>query len=143
MKTNLVRNTIMGLAVAAILAVPALTRAQDASSSTNAPSTSEPAPTKKKKHDTLPFHGKVEALDTNAMTLTVGQLVIQVTSDTKITKDGKPATLSEGTVGENVGGAYKKDASGKLNATTVHFGIKSKKSAGDAAAPSAPPTAPN
>ena len=72
----------------------------------------------------MPFHGKVTAVDTNAMTLTVGTLTLQVTSDTKITKDGKPAKLSDGVVGEPVRGSYKKTDDGKLNAVTVHFGVK-------------------
>ena len=61
------------------------------------------------------------------MTLTVGKLTLQVTSDTKITKDGKPATLADGVVGEPVSGAYQKTADGKLNATTIHFGAKAEK----------------
>ena len=39
-----------------------------------------------------------------------------------ISKDDKPAILSDGAVGEPVRGAYKKDKGGKLNATTIHFG---------------------
>jgi hypothetical protein len=66
------------------------------------------------------------ALDANAMTLTVGKLTVQVTSETKITKDGKPATLADGVVGEPASGYYKKDADGKLSATTIHFGSKKK-----------------
>ena len=72
----------------------------------------------------MPFHGKLAAVDTKAMTLTVGKLTLQVTSDTKITKDGQPATLADGVVGEPVGGAYNKADDGKLNATVVHFGAK-------------------
>ncbi|MGH7988934.1 MAG: hypothetical protein ACREDS_01890, partial [Limisphaerales bacterium] len=72
----------------------------------------------------------VSALDANAMTLTVGKLTVQVTSETKITKDGKPATLADGAVGEPIGGYYKKDADGKLHATTIHFGGKKKEVSG-------------
>ncbi len=66
-------------------------------------------------------------MDTSAKTLTVGTLTLQITSDTKITKDGQPATLSDGVVGEPVGGTYTKTADGKLNALIVHFGAKPKK----------------
>ena len=74
-----------------------------------------------------PFHGNLKAVDTSAKTLTVGTLTLQITSDTKITKDGKPATLADGVVGEPVSGAYTKTADGKLNAVVVHFGAKPKK----------------
>jgi hypothetical protein len=58
---------------------------------------------------------QVSAVDASAMTLTVGTLTLQITSDTKITKDGKSATLADGVVGEQVSGAYKKTDDGKLN----------------------------
>jgi hypothetical protein len=117
MKRQVLKITILSLLAAAIVATPALSRAQD--TSTNAPAASTP----KHKHG-APFHGTVSAMDTNAMTVTVGKLTVQVTSETKITKNGKPATLTDGVVGEPASGYYKKDADGKLNATTIHFGSK-------------------
>jgi hypothetical protein len=119
MKRQVLKITILSLFAAAIVAAPALLRAQD--TSTNTPAASTP----KHKHG-APFHGTVSAMDTNAMTLTVGKLTVQVTSETKISKDGKPATLADGVVGERASGYYKKDADGKLNATTIHFGSKKK-----------------
>jgi hypothetical protein len=119
MKRQILKITTLSLFAVAILAAPALSLAQD--TSTNAPAASAP----KHKHG-APFHGAVTALDANAMTLTVGKLTVQVTSETKITKDGKPATLADGVVGEPVSGYYKKDADGKLSATTIHFGGKKK-----------------
>jgi hypothetical protein len=102
--------------------MPVLSRAQDS----NAPaSPNQTAPAKPKKHSNPPFHGKLSAVDTNAKTLTVGTLTLQVTPDTKITKDGQPAVLADGVVGEQVRGSYKKTDDGKLNAVTVHFGVKS------------------
>ena len=61
------------------------------------------------------------------MTLKVGERTFDITSKTKITKNGEPATLSDITVGEMVGGAYKKGADGKLEATSVKVGGKKKK----------------
>jgi hypothetical protein len=119
MKKHIAKITTLSLLAAAIVAVPVLSRAADVS--TNAPGTVTP------KHEirgAIPFHGKVAAVDANAMTLTVGNLTLQVTSDTKIIKDGKPAKLSDAVVGEGVRGAYKKGEDGKLNAVTVHFGAK-------------------
>jgi hypothetical protein len=119
MKRQILKITTLSLFAAAIIAAPALSRAQD--TSTNAPAVSA----QKHRHG-APFHGTVSAVDANAMTLTVGKLTVQVTSETKIIKDGKPATLADGVVGEPVRGYYKKDADGKLSATTVHFGSKKK-----------------
>ena len=122
MKNNIVKITLFALVTAALVALPAVSRAGD---STNAPTATAPAP---KKHS-VPFHGKVAAVDAAATTFTVGTTTIAVTSTTKITKDGKPATFAEITVGENIGGACKKDAAGKLDATSVRIGEKKKKAA--------------
>ena len=116
----------LSLFAAAIVAMPVSAQAQDATS-TNAPA----APVKHKKHDHSVFNGKLSAIDTNAMTLTVGERTFEITSETKITKDGKPATLADGVVDETVGGAYKKDAEGKLTATSIHFGEKAHKKKSD------------
>ena len=91
MKKNIYKITVLSLFAAALVAMPALSRAEG----TNAPaSTNQVAPAKPKKHEGLVFHGTVSAVDTNAMTLTVETRTFAVTSDTKITKDGKPATLA-------------------------------------------------
>jgi hypothetical protein len=127
----------ISLFAAAIVAAPALSRAQDTNAPTPpaaapaAPDQTTPAPAKPKKHG-LVFRGTVSAIDTNAMTLTVETRTFDITSDTRITKDGQPATLSDGVVGEPVSGAYKKGDDDKLDATTVRFGAKKKK---EAAAP--------
>ena len=72
-----------------------------------------------------PFHGKLAALDKFAKTITVGKRSFQITSETKIKKGGKPATLEDGVVGETVSGYFKPSADGKLIATTINFGPKS------------------
>jgi len=107
--------------LAAVIAAPAVVRAEAAS--TNAPSADAP-----KKHHGSVFHGKVSAVDAAAMTVTVGTKTYTVTSDTKIVKDGKPAAFADITVGEVIGGGYKKDASGTLTATKITIGGKKKKS---------------
>jgi hypothetical protein len=121
MTKNISKITVLSLFAAALVAMPALSRAEG--TSTNAPASSDQTPAKPK-HGTLPFHGNLSVVDTKAMTLTVGTLTLQVTSDTMITRDGKLATLADGVVGELVSGAYKKTNDGKLNATNVHFGAK-------------------
>jgi hypothetical protein len=125
MAKNISKIAVLSLFAAALVAMPALSRAEG--TSTNATASSDQPPAKPKKHDNLPFHGNLSAVDTKAMTLTVGTLTLQVTSDTLITKDGKSATLADGVVGELVSGAYKKTNDGKLNATSIHFGAKAEK----------------
>jgi hypothetical protein len=120
MKKHIAKITTLSLIAAAIIVAPTLLRAADAS--TNAPGSSGQAVAPK--HNVIPFHGKVTAVDATAMTLTVGKLTLQVASDTKISKDGKPVKLSDGVVGEPVRGAYRKSEGGKLNAVAVHFGAK-------------------
>lgn len=125
MKTNLVKFSLLTLIAAALVAVPAA-RAQDAGAA--AATNAAPAKVKKPK-SSLVFHGAAAAVDTKAMTLKVGERTFDITSKTKITKNGEPATLSDITVGEMVGGAYKKGADGKLEATSVKVGGKKKKDA--------------
>ena len=133
----IIKTTLFSLFAAALLALPSVSRAQDQTTATNAPA---PAATPAKK---LPFHGKAAAVDTAAMTVTVGTLVINITSETKISKNGKPATLEDIKVGDTVSGSYKKDDDGKLNASTIRDGIKKKKKAAttdtSTNAPPAPP----
>jgi hypothetical protein len=129
MKISIAKTTLFALVTAALVAVPAISRAQD---STNMPADNAPAAAPKK-HGTPPIHGKVAAVDTAAMTITIGESTINITSETKISKDGKPATLSDIVVGDAVSASYKKDEAGKLNATTIRDGKKKKE------APATPP----
>lgn len=122
MKNKIFKLALFSLAIAALVALPAAVRAEDKPAKPAAPT----APALPPKVTRQPFHGNVSAVDTAVMTLTVGETVIHVTSETKLTKGGKPATLSEIAVGETVGGSAKKDDSGKLNATVVRVGETAK-----------------
>ena len=126
MTKNISQITVLSLFVAALVTTPMLSRAEDPGTNTPA-SSGQTAPAKPKKHEGLVFRGTVSALDTNAMTLTVETRLFVITSETKILKDGQPATLGSGFVGEPVSGAYKKADDGKLVATTVHFNAKAEK----------------
>lgn len=135
--------TLFGLITAVLLALSGLSYAQDAASS----STAAPAAAKTKHGG--PFHGTVDALDTNAMTLTVGSRTFQITSETRIMKDDKPAVLSDGAVGQPVTGYYKPaDDDTTLDASSVYFGThakakaavhKKKKAASESSVTNAPP----
>ena len=146
MKKHIARLSMLTLCAAALLAVPALSRAQDnntaptaapadvpAATPAVAPAAAQTAPIKKHSAApaSLPFHGTLTAVDTNAMTLTVEKRTFNMTSETIITRDGKPAVLADGVAGEPVRGAYKKSADGKLDAVTVRFGGKQKEAAGN------------
>jgi hypothetical protein len=143
------KNTILKIAVCALFAAPVLSRGQD----TNTPMAAPPAPATtvapiapppvaapaeipattnapvkpKKPRTTLAVTGKASEVDTNAMTLTVGKHTFEITSDTRITKGGKPAILSDIAVDDKVSVSYKK-ADGKFNAVLINDGKKAEKS---------------
>jgi hypothetical protein len=79
-----------------------------------------------KKKGVVPFRGKINEIDKAAKTINIGKekkRTIQITDQTKITKDGKPATLDDANAGDEVGGAYR-DADGKLEASSLRIGPK-------------------
>jgi hypothetical protein len=123
MKNHISKVIHLGLFAAALLAMPALVRAQDANTGTP-PASNQTTPTKPKTHGAIPFHGKLSAVDASGKTLTVGSRTFEVTAATKIFNNGEPATLSDGKVGEPVRGTYQKTENGKLEAVTLHFGAK-------------------
>lgn len=92
--------------------------------------TAEKAPAKKPA--TFPFRGTLKAVDRDAMTLTLAgkekDRVIHITSQTRFTKDGKPAVLGDGVVGEEVAGSARKTEDGRTVAVSVRFGPAPQKS---------------
>ena len=61
-----------------------------------------------------------------AMTITVGTRALQINSQTIITKDGKPAMLSDGAVGDNVTGLVKREmvgTEGRWDVIKMNFGV--------------------
>lgn len=124
MKRSLFQLSTAWLVSLVILALPLGSAAQN----TNKPAADKKsAPSSADTEKTLkagPFHGKLVALDRAAKTITVGKRTFQITSDTKLKKAGKPATLDAGVVGEVVSGYVKPSPDGKLVATTVNFGPK-------------------
>ncbi len=136
MKKTLFTFTAATLLGAALVTVPAATRAADAG--TNAPSAAMDAPAP------VRFNGSVTAVDTNAMTFTINDQTYTVTGDSHIMRNGQAATLADVVVGDPVRGSYTKGTDGKLDVNRVRFGkpAKKKKSAeGDASSPAATPPA--
>jgi len=78
----------------------------------------------------IPFRGKLEAkTDTS---IKVGTRTFVVNSETKLVKAGKPATLADAVLGEEVGGSYQ-EKDGALIAKSVRFGAKPDEVEGEAA----------
>src|SRR5262245_17946614 len=71
-----------------------------------------------KKARGTPFRGKIGAVDKTAKTITLESKekprTFQITSETRMRKDRKPATLDDVQVGDSVGGAARENAEGKL-----------------------------
>lgn len=116
MNKTITRIAFVALLAAALGAAPTQVFGGDAKK--EKPATAE------KKQGRLPFHGKIAAVDKKAKTFTVGERTFQVTSETKLSKGGKPATLDDVAIGEEVGGSFEKADNGKLIAKTVHTGPK-------------------
>jgi len=125
MMKSILKLGALGLLALAIAGTPAQLLAQ---STNKAAAAKKPSAAKteaaSKKQSAHPFHGKLAAVDKTAKTIKVGQSVYLVTSGTKITKDGKPATLEDGVLGEPVSGYVKPTEDGKMAATTLRFGAK-------------------
>lgn len=121
MKKYIAKVTAVSLLATAMIVLPVVARAQNANADASAPTETTP---KAKKHHLIPFRGKLVAVDVEAKTLKVGKRTFQITSETKILKDGEPATLTDGVIGERVRGAYMKTDDDKLEVVTLHFGAK-------------------
>ena len=93
----------------------------------------------------IPFHGKLQAVDTSAQTITISgktPRVFHLTTATKITDGNKnPTTLASAVVGEDVGGSYTKDASGTMTLYSVRLGAKGGTKAAASTTPSPVPAA--
>jgi hypothetical protein len=127
---NVFRTAAFGLLAAALVGGPSLAFAQATNVSKvnrekmEKPAAGVAAERAAKKKGSPPLHGKVAAINKVAKTITVGQTTVQITSETKITKANKPATLDEGAVGEEVMILYTKADDGRKTARAVRFGPK-------------------
>ena len=109
------------------LAVPFSATAKKKATPTPSPAAS-PSPTATaaamKKPRSIPYHGKIGAVDAAAKTFTVGSRTFRITSETTITKSGSPAGINDIVVGEEVRGSYWKHDDGSLDARSVKLGPK-------------------
>lgn len=128
------RSIFVGLLAVVIAGAPGRVLAEDK------PAAEKKAPPAgEKRRGLIPFNGKLAAVDKTAKTIKVGERTFQITSETKMQKGGKPATLDDAVVGEVVGGAYRNTDGGKMAATTVRFGPRSEGEATSRRKKEAPP----
>ena len=99
------------------------------------PKDKPPEAAKVEKKKQVPFRGKVSTVDKVAKTIALEgkekQRVFQITSETKITKDGKPTVFDDVAAGESVGGLARENAAGKLEVVTLNVGAKAGKAKSD------------
>lgn len=122
MKKTLVQSLAVALvlALAGVVATPSL--AQEKAEKGKGEGKEKKAPS------TIPFTGKITAVDKDAKSITLSgekARVIHITAKTRLTKGegNQPADFEDAKVGEQVGGGYR-EADGKKEATTVHFGAR-------------------
>ena len=75
----------------------------------------------------VPFRGKIAALDTSGSSFTLSgpkKRVFHIAADSKIEKDGKPARLADLAIGDEARGLYQKDDDGQMNIVKASFGPK-------------------
>jgi hypothetical protein len=129
MRHSILKLGLMTLLAAAVAGLPAQLAAQTTNKTTTTTTKTTTTKTAAEKTDAAakkahPFRGKLAAVDKVAKTITLGKSTYQVTSETKIKKADKPATLEDGVVGEDVSGYAKPGDGGKMIAASVTFGAK-------------------
>jgi hypothetical protein len=144
MKTSLYKLSVLAAIGCALTLAPVRGSAQEkktekpAEKSGGAQGETNKAPNPNR---TVPFRGKVDAVDKQAKTVTVGTRVFHVTAETRIQKDGKAATLADFVVGEPIRGSLRQTEDGKLNAVSLSLGQKpadGEKSAAESPKPAKP-----
>ena len=132
MNTRILKLASTSLLAAVISAMPLQLLAQ----TTNPPATEKKsAATKKepgeKKKSAHPLRGKLAKIDQAAKTIQIGKSTYLITSQTKITKDGKPATLADAAVGDYVTGYTKPAEDGTMFASSLKIGAKGETKSAD------------
>ncbi len=113
-------KTLLVLALCASWATAAVLDAAAAGTPPKLPAVTNKPPAAR----SLPFTGKLTAVDRAKRTITVGSRLFYLTSETRLTRAGQPATLDDGVIGEETAGAYRKRPDGTRQAVSVRFGPK-------------------
>jgi hypothetical protein len=119
------RKFITSVLTVGILAVAAFSIALP----TQAADPPQKEPAKKAKADKpVSFKGKVTTVDSTAKTITFEaketSRTVQITSETRLQKAGKPATLDDVKVGDEIAGQVRKSAAGKESVVSLRIGPK-------------------
>ncbi|HEY9174791.1 MAG TPA: DUF5666 domain-containing protein [Verrucomicrobiae bacterium] len=122
MRKSITSIAIMSLLAAAIAVAPGQTFGQETKKEAKGTKAGVEKAEKAGKPQALPLGGKISAVDKTAKTITVRERTFQITSETRISKAGKPATFDDAVVGEEVGISYVKADDGKLTAQSVRIG---------------------
>ncbi len=77
-----------------------------------------------KKTRGYPFRGKLAAVDLAKGTIQIGKSTYWITPQTKIIKNGNPARLTDGVIGEAAVGYARKESDGRAMAASLRFGEK-------------------
>lgn len=120
--------TLVTLLAATVLGMPVRVSAQDATKPATPATPGTPAP----KVHAQGFHGKLASVDKAAKTITLdgpAKRTYTVTSETKIMKAGKAATLEDAVVGDAVSGSYLKADDGKMSLKMLNLGAKAEAAA--------------
>ena len=116
------RFLVAGLLATSMFLGPVMAIAQEKSEKPKTPAagSEKPAPATR----AIPFRGTVAAVDKDAKTVTVGERVFHISSETKLTKGTQAATVAEIAVGDAIAGNYTKSDDGKLTAKMMRVGPK-------------------
>ena len=118
-KEKIVKKTLVPFVLALALLTPTLN-----SQAADQPAEKAAEGKKEAKAKFRPFHGKIKEADKRAQSIVLDGEKAQmflITSETRLSKEGKPATFDELTAGETVGGrAQEKD--GKWEAVAINIG---------------------
>ncbi|MCX6891082.1 MAG: hypothetical protein NTX51_06115 [Verrucomicrobia bacterium] len=125
---SILRMSAVSLLAVVIGSLPCQAPAQSArKSGTEAKASTESAA--EIKQPKLPYKGTLTAVDRAAKTMTIGKRTFQITPETKLLREGKPATMEDGVKGEYISLSYQKIADGKFLACNVYYGGKDGKGA--------------
>ncbi len=122
------KHIIGGLCLAVLLAASALTAPTTASAQANAADKAKPAEAAAKAPRPYPFSGKLGAVDQEKKTITLmgkeRSRTLHLNHETKIMLQGKPATLADAVVGQEVAGQLRKTDDGKETLVSLRIGPK-------------------
>lgn len=72
----------------------------------------------------IPFRGQIDSVDKQAKSFKINDRIFHVTGETRIMKDGKPATFTDITVNQSASGQYREGADKNLNVVSLRIGMR-------------------